>query len=106
MTLPAEWPEWVDTDYIAPAVIPPRPQPQAARHLHETLAELHARHGPTWGIRQMTDARPRTALPKPPTDEELRARYPASLGGGTAHAKKDREAVPQPPGPSDEPLAF
>lgn len=52
ITLPAQWPEWFDTEF-ALADVPDAPPPRQVepRHLRKTLEELQARYGKSWGLR-------------------------------------------------------
>jgi hypothetical protein len=75
MTVPTQWPQVFDRDFIELAGWKPVPiRAVPPRHLHERLEELHQRFGPSWGIKQMPRAAGRSRA-QVPTDDELRELY-------------------------------
>jgi hypothetical protein len=92
--VPTQWPQSFDPTFVEdPHWVPPqatRRQP-TSRKYHDTLEELRARHGSTWGIQQMDRRRPAHRDYKPLTDDDLRRIY------GKRHDEPDK---------SDEPIPF
>lgn len=56
-TVPTQWPELFDGDYVPPTNIPRRTALHAStpRHLRESYDELKRRYGPNWGLKAATD---------------------------------------------------
>lgn len=52
VTLPCQWPEWFDTEFALaePQLAPPSAPAVEPRYMRETLEQLHARFGKTWGL--------------------------------------------------------
>jgi hypothetical protein len=75
-TVPTEFPVLFDPTFRPnPNWTPPkRPASMDADQMREKVAELKARYGPNWGIKQFPSGSKRKPW-TPPTDDELRAKY-------------------------------
>jgi hypothetical protein len=75
-TVPTEFPVLFDSTFRPnPDWKAPKPPTMTSREMHEKLAQLKARYGPNWGIKDMNKLGPRSKPFKAPTDDELRAIY-------------------------------
>jgi hypothetical protein len=75
MTVPTEFPQFFDGSFVENKAWQPPPPKQLSKLTHQTMEELQARYGPSWGIKVIQQEGYKRKTYKPFTDDELKSLY-------------------------------